>query len=149
MSYTPTQWATGDTITAEKLNKAENGIAANDAAIAAIPAGLQLYGPYYASASNPSAASAGQQKIVPCNTLEDANGITVTYPATDAALLLAFLNTGIGGLAKGMFVSVKLPTYDDDSWVAANVQILNTEAESMTYDPRIGFYSTVEFPQAS
>ena len=28
MAYTPTVWATGDIITAEKLNKAENGIAA-------------------------------------------------------------------------------------------------------------------------
>lgn len=28
MAYTPTVWATGDKITAEKLNKAENGIAA-------------------------------------------------------------------------------------------------------------------------
>ena len=28
MSYTPTQWATGDTVTAEKLNKMEGGIAA-------------------------------------------------------------------------------------------------------------------------
>lgn len=28
MAYTPTEWATGDVITAEKLNKAENGIAA-------------------------------------------------------------------------------------------------------------------------
>lgn len=28
MSYTPTQWATGDTVTADKLNKMENGIAA-------------------------------------------------------------------------------------------------------------------------
>ena len=29
MAYTPTQWETGDIITAEKLNKAEEGIAAN------------------------------------------------------------------------------------------------------------------------
>ena len=28
MAYTPTVWETGDVITAEKLNKAENGIAA-------------------------------------------------------------------------------------------------------------------------
>lgn len=28
MSYTPTNWQTGDTITAEKLNKLENGVAA-------------------------------------------------------------------------------------------------------------------------
>ena len=27
MSYTPTEWACGDTITAEKLNKLENGLA--------------------------------------------------------------------------------------------------------------------------
>lgn len=27
MSYTPTEWVTGDTITAEKLNKMESGIA--------------------------------------------------------------------------------------------------------------------------
>lgn len=27
MSYTPTEWATGDVVTAEKLNKIENGIA--------------------------------------------------------------------------------------------------------------------------
>ena len=30
MAYTPTEWETGDVITAEKLNKAENGIAAAD-----------------------------------------------------------------------------------------------------------------------
>ena len=30
MAYTPTVWATGDVITAAKLNKAENGIAAAD-----------------------------------------------------------------------------------------------------------------------
>lgn len=29
MAYTPTVWVTGDTITAEKLNKAEEGIEAN------------------------------------------------------------------------------------------------------------------------
>ena len=27
MAYTPTEWACGDTITAEKLNKLENGLA--------------------------------------------------------------------------------------------------------------------------
>ena len=29
MSYTPTEWKTGDIITAEKLNKLENGISSN------------------------------------------------------------------------------------------------------------------------
>ncbi len=31
MAYIPTEWETGDVITAEKLNKAENGIAAANA----------------------------------------------------------------------------------------------------------------------
>lgn len=31
MAYTPTEWETGDVITAEKLNKMETGIAANSA----------------------------------------------------------------------------------------------------------------------
>lgn len=35
MAYTPTVWETGDVITAEKLNKAENGIAA--ASVAELP----------------------------------------------------------------------------------------------------------------
>ena len=36
MAYTPTVWETGDTITAEKLNKAENGIAANSVLAVAV-----------------------------------------------------------------------------------------------------------------
>ncbi len=32
MPYTPTQWTTGDVITAQKLNKIEQGIAANEGA---------------------------------------------------------------------------------------------------------------------
>ena len=146
MSYSKTTWKTGDTITAQLLNHAEDGIAANDAAIAAIPAGVQLYGPYYANGS--ASAAAGQQKIISCSTLEDANGISVTPPATDAKLLLTFLNSGIGGEAKGLFVSVKLPTYEE-GWIPANVQIVNLEEEAKTFEPRIGFYSTVEFPQES
>ena len=33
MAYSKTTWADGDTITATKLNNAENGISANDSAI--------------------------------------------------------------------------------------------------------------------
>lgn len=37
MSYTPTQWQTGDTITAEKLNNMENGIEnANEPSLPAV-----------------------------------------------------------------------------------------------------------------
>ena len=32
MTYTPTEWKTGDVVTAEKLNKMEQGIADNSSA---------------------------------------------------------------------------------------------------------------------
>lgn len=41
MAYIPTEWATGDVITAEKLNKAENGIAANSGMIYVAAAEIQ------------------------------------------------------------------------------------------------------------
>lgn len=50
MAYTPTVWATGDVITAEKLNKAENGIAAAGAYIVemsdVLATGATLYASY-------------------------------------------------------------------------------------------------------
>lgn len=50
MAYTPTVWATGDVITAEKLNKAENGIASAGAYIVEMSAwsaqGQTLYASY-------------------------------------------------------------------------------------------------------
>ena len=38
MSYTPTEWATGDTVTAEKLNKIEGGIASAGVLVATVDA---------------------------------------------------------------------------------------------------------------
>lgn len=52
MAYVPTTWNTGDTITADKLNHLESGVAANDAAVTSAANG--------ASAAN-SAAEAAQQ----------------------------------------------------------------------------------------
>ena len=47
MAYTPTVWATGDVITAEKLNKAEQGIAAAYEIVALTPTyGTPVYGEY-------------------------------------------------------------------------------------------------------
>lgn len=44
MAYTPTVWATGDTITAEKLNKAEQGIAAASEIVGLFPIGVTVEG---------------------------------------------------------------------------------------------------------
>ena len=73
MAYTPTEWATGDVITAEKLNKVEEGLAAASVDelpsvsdvdegkvlkvdplgewAASMPSGVTLYGPYVAYAN--------------------------------------------------------------------------------------------------
>ena len=40
MAYTPTVWETGDVITAEKLNKAEQGIAAASGIVGVFPIGV-------------------------------------------------------------------------------------------------------------
>lgn len=149
MSYSKTTWETGDTITAQLLNHAEDGIAANDAAIAAIPEGLQLYGPYYASASDPDAISAGQYGTVTCETLEDLNGVTVTYPESAAILLLYFLSTGTNATTKALLGEVDLPVYNDGTWSDALVTVINLEDSAKKIYPNIGFYSTVEFPAES
>ena len=44
MSYSKTTWKTGDTITAQLLNHAEDGIAANDAAITGLSQFLVVHG---------------------------------------------------------------------------------------------------------
>ena len=147
MSYSKTTWKTGDTITAQLLNHAEDGIAANDAAIAAIPEGVQLYGPYYASASNPEAIDAGSQGFVTLDTLEDVNGITVTYPATSATLLLEFVSTGARNDTKVLLAATGLPSYNGDSWSDCTVTVVNIDQSAKKIYPSIGFYSTVEFPQ--
>ena len=138
MAYNPTEWATGDVITAQKLNKMEQGIAG---------AGLQLYGPYYASASNPEAIDAGYQGFVTLDTLEDVNGITVTYPATSATLLLEFVSTGARNDIKVLLAATGLPSYNGDSWSDCTVTVVNIDQSAKKIYPSIGFYSTVEFPQ--
>lgn len=140
MAYTPTEWATGDVITAQKLNKMEQGIAG---------AGLQLYGPYGASASNPSAIDANTAGFVVCDTLEDENGATVVYPATGAMIFLASFSTDARADKKALLDAISLPVYSDGHWADCEVSLINLEGSSKKFYPNIAFYSTVEFPQKS
>lgn len=138
MAYTPTVWATGDIITAEKLNKMEQGIAG---------AGLQLYGPYFAANSAASLA-ANDATAVTLSTLEDNNGATVNYPEDSTAkLLMCGLSSGS---ADGMLLQeVTLPYYSNGSWKDGSMLVYNNTASAASEYVYVKFYSTVEFPQES
>ena len=146
MSYSKTTWKTGDTITAQLLNHAEDGIAANDAAIAAIPAGVQLYGPYLASNSDVE-VTAGSNTFAELETLEDVNGITVNYPTDKTAkLFLAYFTAALSGFA----VQAVYPPYvTNNAWSPAAAQIANYGDMTGAGTVTVAFYSTVEFPQES
>lgn len=134
----------GDTITAEKMNKIEGGIANASAG-----ASLQLYGPYGASASNPTEIAADTSGFVVCDTLEDENGATVVYPATGAKIFLASFSTGSDVQKKALSEAISLPTFTGGQWVDCEVSLKNMESSAKKFYPNIGFYSTVEFPQES
>lgn len=66
MSYTPTEWQTGDTITAEKLNKMENGIqnANNPFIVTLTPTAQDFSGTMDKTVAEINAAYEAGQKIV-------------------------------------------------------------------------------------
>ena len=66
MAYTPTEWQTGDVITAEKLNKAEEGIAAASMKLVTIDANNQdpeTHNIYLSEADQQIVQSAWDNKI--------------------------------------------------------------------------------------
>lgn len=139
MAYTPTEWATGDIITAQKLNKMEQGIAG---------AGLQLYGPYFATRG--ITVPAGQGGPVNCHTIEDENGISVKYPPITADAVVLVSCAKITGNAVMTGFEGPQVEYSDDvpAWSDGAVYVYNNNAEQssdVTVD--MIFYSTVEFPQ--
>lgn len=60
MAYTPTVWETGDVITAEKLNKAEQGISANSVLLVTVTMESDTYVPDTEYADACAAVAAGQ-----------------------------------------------------------------------------------------
>ena len=135
MAYTPTEWATGDVITAQKLNKMEQGIAG---------AGMQLYGPYHAS-GNAGSIAAGNVGVITCSDLTDENNDSVTYPSENSGAIMLCI-----GVQSPMAVSTfKMPHVQEDGWAEAQMTVINTSAEAAFAVGEITFYSTVEFPQES
>lgn len=147
MSYSKTTWKTGDTITAQLLNHAEDGIAANDAAIAALPEGLQLYGPYTAVGSG-TVTPAGVENVY-CESMEDVNGISVTFPEASADAKTLVLSVRMTELLLQGFEGPLV--YMGDSgleWGAGCVVVYNSDDTTTgSVTCTMTFYSNVEFPQ--
>lgn len=148
MSYSKTTWKTGDTITAQLLNHAEDGIAANDAAIAAIPAGLQLYGPYYGFAT--ATVTAGNTEYIDLDNYEILNGSTVTFPnPNDGGETFVSSVVTSGGAVTGFSAPMIQEGLSGKEWNAAQINVYNDSSESGSYEVSMLFYSTVEFPMES
>ena len=93
MAYSPTTWTTGDTITAEKMNKLEQGVA-NEQVGPQGPKGET--GPAGADGADGAAAGFG----TPTATVDATSGtpaVTVQASGPDTAKVFAFSFTGLKG----------------------------------------------------
>lgn len=138
MAYTPTEWATGDVITAQKLNKMEQGIA---------DAGLQLYGPYNAFATGSISANSGED--INLTNINDSNGVPVTLPDGDADILIAGAQITAAFFGTMLVVQGFEAPVKQQSWVPAHIVVVNGTDSTQTVTASMKLYSTVEFPQAS
>lgn len=147
MSYSKTTWKTGDTITAQLLNHAEDGIAANDEAIAAIPAGLQLYGPYYATGTG--TVTANGEENVNCNSIEDVNGISVTLPEPSENALTLVTTARISGsnlIVQGFTAPYVYTGQSGLVWAYGAIAVSNPQESEASVTCDMAFYSNVELP---
>ena len=90
MAYTPTSWETGDVITAEKLNKAENGIAASEAFVVPVSYDDETYTMTLDASWNELYANKNRLVLAVYES-EDNDGNPVVYPMY---LTCIFVNDG-------------------------------------------------------
>ena len=140
MAYTPTEWATGDVITAQKLNKMETGIEGASAG-----GGVQLYGPYYANAGDATIAS-GQIGNVPLSDITDGSGAYYDFDSvpTDTVIIVS------GYYASLPVTAFYGPFYDPegsstaDGWSYGQLTEYNYSQTSMSIgsSDNLTFYAT-------
>ena len=138
MAYTPTEWATGDVITAQKLNKMEQGIAG---------AGLQLYGPYNAYATSSISANSGED--INLTNIVDINEVPVTLPDENAVILIASARIRAAFLGTMLVVQGLEAPVKQENWNPAHMVVVNGTDSAQTVTASMTLYSTVEFPQES
>lgn len=137
MAYTPTEWATGDVITAQKLNKMEQGIAGG---------GVQLYGPYNAYATATISANSGED--INLTNIDDSNDVPVTLPDGDAVILIAGASITAAFFGTMLAVQGFEAPVKHQSWSPAHMVVVNGTDSAQTVTASMKLYSTVEFPQA-
>ena len=138
MSYTPTTWANGDTITAEKLNKMEQGIAGAD---------LQLYGPYNAFATGSISANSGED--INLTNIEDINGVSVALSDGNAVILITSVRITAVFFGTMLVVQGWEAPVKQENWIPAHIVVVNGTDSTQTVTASMTLYSTVEFPQES
>lgn len=138
MAYTPTEWATGDVITAQKLNKIEQGIAG---------AGLQLYGPYFGIGE--ATLDAGTEGYCGFDSYETVNGAAVNLPKqTDGGMIVIASVKIDGGVIMGFNPPHVVSSGGRVHWEHGSMTLFNPGAQSATPSCEMAFYSTIEFPEA-
>ena len=103
MSYTPTEWATGDTITAEKLNKLEQGVAAGSLIVhvtATVDEGANLYSLVTPYSDILAAIEAGTIPLMMIEVEGMESTLYAAFIATDAEGLIIF------SLGEGAYLSI-------------------------------------------
>lgn len=142
MAYTPTEWATGDVITAQKLNKMEQGIADAGAG-----AGLQLYGPYFGFGEAP--LDAGTEGYCGFDSYKTINGATVNLPEqTDGGMAVIASVKIEGCVIMGFNPPHVVPSGGRVHWEHGSMTLFNPGAQAATPSCEMAFYSTIEFPEA-
>lgn len=138
MAYTPTEWATGDVITAQKLNKMEQGIAG---------AGLQLYGPYNAFAAGSISANSGED--IKLTNITDINDVSVSLPDENAVILIAGARIASTFFGTMLVVQGLEAPKKQENWIPAHIVVVNGTDSTQSVTASMTLYSTVEFPQES
>ena len=106
---------------------------------------MQLYGPYVATNSTSQTVTTGSGGPVTLDALFSYDMDALTYPASDAIIMVSSVNSGSYIELRGF----NSPSYYEGTWSDAIVNVVNNMDSDQTIDANralVIFYSSVEFP---